>query len=191
MQEVVPTVRVVRFGGFELDLRKGELRKRGLRLRLAGQPLQVLAVLLERPGEIVSREELRKRLWTEDTFVDFDQGLNAVVNRLREALDESLDTPRFIQTIPRHGYRFVAPVQQLEAAVQTFNIETPPAESRVGNLPLPAGQTPTHRSPKRLWIVALTSVIILVILLFVKPNWRDRILAPNHGPPIPSLAGLP
>ena len=100
----------LRFGAFVLDLRAGELRKNGLRIRLQEQPLQVLTVLLLRPGEVVTREELRSEIWTADTFVDFDNGLNTAVNKLRDALGDSSTNPRFIETLPRRGYRFVAPV---------------------------------------------------------------------------------
>ena len=101
---------ILRFGTFEADLRTRELRKGGVRIKLHGQPFEVLALLLERPGSVVPREELRKRLWPTDTFVDFDHGVNTAINRLREALGDSADTPRFIETLPRRGYRFVAPV---------------------------------------------------------------------------------
>jgi Tol biopolymer transport system component/DNA-binding winged helix-turn-helix (wHTH) protein len=102
--------RLIGFGVFELDLRSGELRKSGVRLTLQQQPLQLLSVLLEQPGEIVTRDTLRKRLWPEDTFVDFEHGLNAAVKRLRDTLGDAADLPRFIETIPRRGYRFIAPV---------------------------------------------------------------------------------
>ena len=99
-----------RFGTFELDGRTGELRKGGKTgPRLVGQPLELLLQLLEHPGELVSRDELRQRLWPADTFVDYDHSLNTAVNKLREALNDSADNPRFIQTIPRRGYRFIAP----------------------------------------------------------------------------------
>lgn len=101
---------VIRFGVFELNLRSGELRKAGTRINLQGQPLQTLEFLLEHPGELVTREELRQRLWPKDTFVDFEHGLNAVINRLRDTLGDSADTPRFVETVPRRGYRFIAPV---------------------------------------------------------------------------------
>ena len=106
---------VVRFGVFELDLRVGELRKSGVRLTLQQQPLLLLSVLLEKPGELVTREELRKRLWPEDTFVDFEHGLNATVRRLRDTLGDSAESPRFVETIPRRGYRFIAPTNLLAA----------------------------------------------------------------------------
>src|SRR5712672_4000940 len=102
--------RVIRCSTFEVNLHTGELRQRGQRIKLQEQPLQVLAALLERPGEMVTREELRGKLWPADTFVDFDQSLNAAIKRLRDALGESAETPVFIETLARRGYRFIAPV---------------------------------------------------------------------------------
>jgi TolB-like protein/Tfp pilus assembly protein PilF len=99
--------RAVKFGVFEADFNAGELRKNGIKLRLQGQPFQVLAALLENPGLVVSREELRNKVWPADTFVDFDKGLNTAINKIREALGDSADNPRFIETIPRHGYRLM------------------------------------------------------------------------------------
>ncbi len=98
------------FSVFEVDLRTGELRKQGLKVKLHGQPFQVLAMLLERPGELVTREEIREKLWPGDTFVDFEKSINTSIKRLREALGDDADAPRFIETLPRHGYRFIAPV---------------------------------------------------------------------------------
>jgi cholera toxin transcriptional activator len=103
--------RIVRFGVFELDLAAGELRKNGAKLRLQEQPFQVLALLLDRAGEVVTREDLRQKLWPADTFVDFDHSLNTAVNKLREILGDSASSPRFIETLARRGYRFIAPVQ--------------------------------------------------------------------------------
>ena len=102
----------VRFGDFELDVRAGELRKDGARVLSAEQPLRLLEVLLEHPGVVVSREQLRQRLWPADTFVDFEHGLNAAVKRLRDALGDAAETPRFIETVPKRGYRFVAPTER-------------------------------------------------------------------------------
>src|SRR6476661_669620 len=102
------------FGVFELDLRAGELRKRGLRIRLQQQPFQVLALLLERAGQVVSREELQKALWPADTFVDFDHGLNKAINKIREALGDSAESPRFVETVARRGYRFIADVAVID-----------------------------------------------------------------------------
>jgi len=95
------------FGAFELDPRAGELRKKGMKIKLQGQPAEILVMLLERPGETVTREELQKKLWAADTFVDFEQGLNNAMNRLRVALDDDAESPHFIETVPRRGYRFV------------------------------------------------------------------------------------
>ena len=103
--------RIARFGVFELDLAAGELRKNGAKLRLQDQPFQVLALLLERAGDVVTREELRQKLWPADTFVDFDHSLNTAVNKLRETLGDSASSPRYIETLARRGYRFIAPVQ--------------------------------------------------------------------------------
>src|ERR1700738_5215147 len=102
---------ILRFGTFEVNVRAGELRKQGVRIRLQEQPFQVLAALLGRPGEVVTREELRSKLWPAETFVDFDHGLNAAIKRLRDALGESAENPVFIETLPRRGYRFLAPLQ--------------------------------------------------------------------------------
>jgi DNA-binding winged helix-turn-helix (wHTH) protein/Tfp pilus assembly protein PilF len=103
--------RILRFGTFEVNPRSGELRKGGVRIKLHGQPFEVLAMLLERPGQVVTREELRLRLWPTDTFVNFDHGVNTAINKLREALGDSADNPRFVETLPRRGYRFLAGVE--------------------------------------------------------------------------------
>jgi cholera toxin transcriptional activator len=103
--------RIARFGVFELDLAAGELHKSGAKLRLQEQPFQVLALLLERAGDVVTREEFRQKLWPADTFVDFDHSLNTAVNKLRETLGDSASSPRYIETLARRGYRFIAPVQ--------------------------------------------------------------------------------
>src|SRR5438876_6920551 len=105
----------VRFGAFEAALATGELRKNGARIRLQEQPFQVLVFLLERPGEVVTREDLRQKLWPADTFVDFDHSLNTAVNKLREALGDSASSPRYVETLARRGYRFLAPVERDES----------------------------------------------------------------------------
>ena len=102
--------RTVRFGAFEVDLRTGELRKNGLKIKLQDQPFRVLIILLRHAGDVVTREEFRRELWSNDTFVDFDHGLNAAVRRLRDALDDSAESPRFIETLPRRGYRFISTI---------------------------------------------------------------------------------
>jgi len=129
--------RNVRFGVFEADLEAGELRKHGLRLKLSEQPFQILAMLMARPGEIVSREVLRERLWPSDTFVDFDHGLNNAVMRLREVLGDSSDHPRFIETLPRRGYRFIAPVELKGSLPERPALVEAGAEKAAGVPPLP------------------------------------------------------
>src|SRR5207247_6898157 len=116
------TPRVLRFGVFELDRRSGELRREGLRVRLQEQPLRILEALLDARGEPVTREALRQRLWPDETFVDFDSGLNRAINRLRVALGDEADNPRFIETLERRGYRFIAPVGAPEPA----EVSSPP-----------------------------------------------------------------
>jgi DNA-binding winged helix-turn-helix (wHTH) protein len=101
----------LRFGVFAVDLKEGELRKDGERIKVQEQPFQVLGVLLRHPNQIVTREQLRSAIWSADTFVDFDNGLNTAINKLREALGDSSDNPRFIETVPRRGYRFIVPVE--------------------------------------------------------------------------------
>jgi DNA-binding winged helix-turn-helix (wHTH) protein len=108
--EVVYSRRLVRFGTYEVDLPAGDLKKCGVKLKLSGQPFQVLAILLEQPGTIVTREELQKRLWP-DTFVDVDHNLNTAINKIREVLGDSAESPRFVETVPGRGYRFIAPVE--------------------------------------------------------------------------------
>jgi TolB-like protein/DNA-binding winged helix-turn-helix (wHTH) protein len=113
MEEPLSSVRSVRFGVFEVDLRSGELRKKGAKIRLQGQPFLLLITLLKQQGEVVAREELQRTLWPEDTFVDFDHGLDTAVKKLREVLGDSASNPRFVETIPRRGYRFIAPVETI------------------------------------------------------------------------------
>ena len=122
MQNSTSLPPTLRFGVFELDPRVGELRKKGMKIRLQGQPVEILAMLLERPGETITREELQKKLWPADTFVDFEQGLNNAMKRLRAALDDDAESPHFIETVPRHGYRFIGSVNGPE--------QTPASEAK-------------------------------------------------------------
>ena len=108
-----------RFGAYELDVRAGELRKNGLKVKLQKQPLQVLKMLLEQPGEVITREELRNGLWPADTLVDFDHSLNSAVNRLRDVLCDSGDSPQFIETLPRYGYRFIGPRDRTDSGTNS------------------------------------------------------------------------
>src|ERR1700724_3171538 len=117
MQEPGLPSRVVRFDVFEIDLRAGELRKEGRRVKLQEQPFRVLSLLVEGGGGVVTREELREKLWPADTFVDFDHGLNSAVARLREALRDSADKPRFIETVAKRGYRFISQIDATPTAI--------------------------------------------------------------------------
>src|SRR5215207_4800320 len=147
---------LVRFGAFQLDLQTGELQKGGARINLPDQPFRVLATLLERPGELVTREELRQRLWSAETFVDFEHGLNAAVRRLRDALGDSADVPRFIETLPRRGYRFIAPVID-PAPVNELAPRLSAIEDRLG-----PSATPDPTPPRRLrraWAPVLFAAI--------------------------------
>jgi DNA-binding winged helix-turn-helix (wHTH) protein/Tol biopolymer transport system component len=140
--------RTIHFSIFELDLQAGELRRNGSKIRLQEQPFQILLSLLERPGEVISREKLRTKLWPADTFVDFDHSLNAAVRRLRDALGDSADTPRFVETVARRGYRFIAPINK--AAVSS---EVPLVQAKQGH-------------SRRWWgIVAGSSALLIVGLV--------------------------
>jgi TolB-like protein/DNA-binding winged helix-turn-helix (wHTH) protein/Flp pilus assembly protein TadD len=181
----------IRFGVFEVDLRTGELRKNGVRVRLQQQPFQVLAVLLERPGEVVGREELQKKLWPADTFVDFDHGLNKVINKIREALGDSAESPRFVETVARRGYRFLAEVRVSDALpVRSGELATQPEPARdVRERPALASKLPTvERSlPPIAWKLLAFGLVLLAVSLAI---WR---LHPWNHPSsvIRSLAVLP
>ena len=169
-----------RFGAYELDVRAGELRKNGLTIKLQKQPLQVLKVLLEQPGEVITREELRNQLWPADTFVDFDHGLNSAVKRLRDVLGDSGDNPRFIETLPRYGYRFIGPVDRLLS-------EAPSASGSPSATHLPRPfQRPTA---KHVWIGLGTVALFLVLCIAIW--WIPR--TPEEASPaavqVVSLAG--
>ena len=135
MAQAARWTEVVRFGVFELDLRAGELRKRGIKIQLHDQPLQVLALLLERPGQVVTREELKRKLWTVGTVVHFDHGLDTAINKLREALGDSADSPRFVETLPRRGYRFIGSIDNraVEVAGPTLPIAVLPLKNLSGD----------------------------------------------------------
>ena len=151
---------LVKFGVFELDPHTGELRKAGARVRLAGQPVRLLERLLDRPGALVTREELRQELWSNDTFVDFERNLNSAIKRLRTALGDSADSPRFIETLPRRGYRFLVPVERIP-------------------LHPPAADTPvvvaSPNRPRRVrWLGAVALLMLIVAGALGYTAWRDR-----------------
>ncbi|MGA2736796.1 MAG: winged helix-turn-helix domain-containing protein [Bryobacteraceae bacterium] len=157
--------RVLQFGAFELETGTGEIRKYGTRIRLQGKPFHLLEALLERPGGVVTREELRDRLWAADTFVDFESGLNTAVNRLRLALGDSADRPRYVETLARSGYRFVAPVSESHPPPLTEKLEQnePPAVP----VPPPANETPRQSSRGWLPAAAAAAVALLAVLLLL------------------------
>jgi cholera toxin transcriptional activator len=139
-----------RFGVFEADASTGELRRQGVRIKLNAQPFQVLCLLLDRPGELLSREEISRGLWPDGTFVDFEHGVNSAINRIREALGDAAATPRFIETLARRGYRFIAPVQRVPAdRIQDRIAEPNPASTLPTREPAISQVTPplAERSP--------------------------------------------
>ena len=174
MPSPVSTSRRLAFGTFEADLHSGELRKGGVRLRLQAQPFQLLVMLLERPGELVTREEICQKLWSTDTFVDFDRSLGTAINKIREVLEDSATEPRFVETLPRRGYRFIAPV-------------VPVVESSQDRSSLPLGSTTNkeeHRSPLSRRLIWISACVVLVASALVA--WYS--LRPH---PIESIAVLP
>jgi TolB-like protein/DNA-binding winged helix-turn-helix (wHTH) protein/Flp pilus assembly protein TadD len=174
-----------RFGAFEIDLQSGEVRKNGMRLRLSGQAFQVLAVLVERPGALVTREELHSKLWAADTFVDFDHGLNNAVARIREVLDDSSDTPRYIETVPRRGYRFIAPLTNVGPAT------VPAPETARPDIGVPAVPPAAKKSPSILPRVLLAAAILLGVIAVAFVLHRNTGAKPASTPAITSLAVLP
>jgi TolB-like protein/DNA-binding winged helix-turn-helix (wHTH) protein/Flp pilus assembly protein TadD len=181
----------LRFGVFEIDLRAGELRKHGLRVRLQEQPFQVLAMLLENHGEVVTREELQKKLWPADTFVDFDHGLNKAINKIREALRDSAESPRFIETVTRRGYRFLAEVKIADAApVGSSELATlAPHAAEVRDGPDAAGKLaiPKRLLPSLAWKISAFALLLLMAFLAA---WKFHSWN-RPSPVIRSLAVLP
>ena len=195
--------KLVQFGPFLVDLYTHEIRKDGARIRLIGQPFDILSVLLSKPGELVTREELRMRLWPGDTFVDFDHGLNAAVNKLRETLCDSADNPRFVETLPRRGYRFIAKVECLDGPEESPGVLSPSPRKMDLWANISAPQTrfastierraetgwASHRS--KLWFSPIAIAAVLSLLLFTV-NARHKApreaLANSPGPPMRMLA---
>ena len=169
MRESEQATRVVRFGVFEVDLQTTELRKQGVRIRLPGQSFQVLEALLLRPGELVTREELKQKLWPSDSFGDFEHGLNAAVNRVREALGDSSDNPRFVETLPRRGYRFIASVEASRG--EQLPAETQPDPQVHEPAPVDTGR---RRRTMRvsLFVLAALFAILLSALYLVRRNGK-------------------
>ncbi len=170
--EGIPQKKLFRFGVFEADRDAGELRKQGRRVQLQGQPFDVLIMLLERPGEIVSRTQIQQRLWPDGTFVDFDHSLNTAVNKIRDVLDDSASSPRFIETLARRGYRFIAPVGANDA-VATDPLPTPAVpHAKSDPLPEPKDEklsngaflTAPHEVPQAHGILVSTMFLLLQLM---------------------------
>jgi TolB-like protein/DNA-binding winged helix-turn-helix (wHTH) protein len=182
---------LVRFQAFEFDRQTLELRKHGLKIKLSGQPMEVLSMLLARPGELIAREELQQRLWPRDTIVEFEHSINAAVNTLRRALGDSADEPRYVETLTRRGYRFIAP---LETAAP---VSSPAAERRSETAAAEARGT--RRMPRRFWIIAVPLMVAIgagILLVVSVASLRERVLrsvGAVREPPlqIRSLAVLP
>jgi len=179
MPAPAPAARALRFDTFELDLRAGELHKRGVKLRLQGQPLQVLTILLRSAGNLVTREELSSQLWPADTFVDFDHSLHNAIGRIREVLGDSAETPRYIETLPRRGYRFIAPVEEVQA----------PRISEANGNKTPEGVAVAPPTARRV-ALAITLSFCAAIGLTAWAAWR-HFYVKSPVPSIRSLAVLP
>jgi TolB-like protein/DNA-binding winged helix-turn-helix (wHTH) protein/Flp pilus assembly protein TadD len=189
MQEVNHPLGRIRFGVFEVDLRAGELRKRGVPIRLQAQPFRVLEMLLEHSGDVVTREELKGKLWPADTFGDFDHGLNKAINKIREALNDSAPNPRFVETIARRGYRFIAevtPAEELSRSVEPVIAGLPEAEDR--SREVAESSTVLTRTPNSMrWKVAGGLLLLILTAVFVWNSRRSNL----KSPAVRSLAVLP
>jgi TolB-like protein/DNA-binding winged helix-turn-helix (wHTH) protein/Flp pilus assembly protein TadD len=190
--------RRLRFGVFEMDFRMGELRKHGMQVRLQKQPFQVLAMLLEHAGEVVTREELQKNLWPADTFVDFDHGLNKTINKIREALGDSAESPRFVETVSRRGYRFLAEVKDVDAG--TTPIATPETEGLSGaqdsDVAKAASESVTQKrlAPSLTWrrfgaVLAGGLVILAAWALYLRNRPSSSLIRSLAVLPLESLSG--
>jgi DNA-binding winged helix-turn-helix (wHTH) protein len=191
-----PDPRIVRFGVFEFDVETGDVWNAGHRMRLQEQPRRVLLMLLARPGDLVSREELRAALWSEDTFVDFDAGVNVVVNKIRQVLHDSASSPRFIETVPRRGYRFIAPVASGRArddvrglpAERSDIADTKPEDRSLGPSPL---RTPSRLRGAR-WIPVLVGSVAIAVAGISAVGYLSRTGSSRRLRPLPvtSLPGM-
>ena len=179
MPPSVPTRRRLRFGPYEADLHSKELRKGETRLRLQAQPFQLLAMLLERPGELVTREEICQKLWSTDTFVDFDHSLGTAINKIREVLNDSAGEPCYVETLPRRGYRFIAPVASVDPEPAPESPEPGPLE--------PAEPLATLVPRARLLYSAVgVCFAVAVLLALIGANfrgWRTRLTSAETGAP--------
>ena len=185
MSDVENRRAIICFGVFEVDMDTGELRKSGRKIRIQEQPFQVLAALLDQPGEVLTRDDLRKKLWPADTFVNFDTGLNRCVKKIREALDDSAETPRFVETLPKRGYRFIAPVTR-----KAIELDRAPSLPDVGQGLSDSTKRRAKAAglPVAAWsLLALAAVVAVLGFVLLKNRWLDRF----RGAQINSIAVLP
>jgi len=184
MENSAPVVKALRFGLFEVDLRVSELRKSGIKVKLQEQPFQVLIALLQKPGEVITREELRLKLWDAETFVDFEHSLSTAINKIREVLGDSVESPRFVETLPRRGYRFIAPVTSIprDTGPPAISKQSDPSESP------DAAPSIWQRSWPR-FVVGI--IVAFAIALFAWGVGRRWVVTPESQPAIHSLAVLP
>jgi len=182
--------RVVKFGVFEVDLLAGEVRKAGMRQKLAGQPFQVLQALLEHPQEIVTREELRERIWPGNTFVDYDLALKKAVNRLREMLGDSAECPHFIETVPRRGYRFIGTISSAPSLPSDPREPAEPGAVEVVERPVATPPARAQALWKLIGVLAL-GVVAVLLVWFGSGRLRGRIFAKSRSVEIRSIAVLP
>jgi len=180
MPTSAPAGRVLRFENFELDVRAGELRKHGVRLRLQGQPLQVLVALLNRPGDVVTREELCAQIWSADTFVDFDHSLHNAIARLREVLGDSAETPRYIETLPRRGYRFIGQVDAGDVAAPALS-----------DKPAPSSEAAVHPRLTRFHTLLVAAALLLFVIGVAVWLGRTGAAPTSAAPRLNSIAVLP
>lgn len=190
MESTAISAKIFRFGLFEADAAQGTVTRNGIRVKIQDQPFRVLLLLLERPGEIVSREELRQRLWPDGTFVDFDGSLNVILKKLRAAIDEDSDNPRFIETVPRRGYRFIAPVTSVGAKQET--VPDPARPLRVPE-PVPLQSVPAHeghiRSRSRILIIyaslGIAVIVVAALILWSRHESPKRTAQSEPKAPVP------
>jgi DNA-binding winged helix-turn-helix (wHTH) protein len=183
MAEPLLSSRIVRFSPYEVDLGTGELRRDGARVTLQDKPFQVLALLVQRPGQLVTREELRSRLWPADTFVDFEHGLNTAVKKLRQALQDSADEPRYVETLPRRGYRFLTPVQAAAAQTAAGTAGDAPAATPSVE-PGPTTPATTERRSGRAW--RFHAAWLLVVLGAAALAYQAHPSRRSTSPPTPN-----
>src|ERR1051326_814010 len=180
MESLTQSHKILRFGVYEADLAAGELRKHGTRVKIQEQPFQILLVLLEHPGDLITRDVLRERLWANDTFVDFDSSLNTALTKLRTALCDSADNPRFIQTVPRQGYRFIAPVSS--RMLEAMSPETEAAATALTQIPVPRADERSrevHNFSKAYALAAFTFIVFAgALYYFQSRSTRNFAISP-------------